>query len=104
MKTRYWGINELQRKTGISQKICDEFLYQQETHTKHYPTKNIFKRERVYINYTDQQWQADLAFMVKYSKENKGYQYILTVIDCFNKYPWGFPLKNKKTRRNSRIF
>ena len=55
-----------------------------------------FKRERVYVHFPDQQWQADLAFLTKYSKENKGYKYFLSVIDCFSKYAWAFPLKNKK--------
>ena len=34
--------------------------------------------------------------MVKYSRENKGHKYILSVIDCFSKFAWAFPLKNKK--------
>jgi transposase InsO family protein len=34
--------------------------------------------------------------MTKYSKENKGFKYFLAVIDCFSKYAWTFPLKNKK--------
>ena len=34
--------------------------------------------------------------MQKYSKVNEGYRYILTVIDCFSKYAWAVPLKNKE--------
>lgn len=34
--------------------------------------------------------------MVKYSRENKSHKYILSVIDCFSKFAWAFPLKNKK--------
>jgi hypothetical protein len=33
--------------------------------------------------------------MREYSKENSGYNYLLTVIDCFSKYAWGKPIKNK---------
>src|SRR5438552_2641405 len=29
------------------------------------------------------------------SKQNKGNRYILTVIDCFSKYAWALPLKDK---------
>jgi hypothetical protein len=95
-KQGFSGINDLQRKTGKSQKEVEEFLHQQDTYTKHHPIKKNFKRERVYVQYPDQQWQADLAFMVKYSRENKGHKYFLSVIDCFSKYAWTFPLKNKK--------
>ena len=31
----------------------------------------------------------------KISKENKGYKFLLTVIDIFSKYGWVKPLKNK---------
>ena len=34
--------------------------------------------------------------MQKFSKDNKGYKYILAVIDIFSKYGWLFPLKSKK--------
>ena len=33
--------------------------------------------------------------MIKYSKQNNNYKYILTVIDFFSKYSWCYPLKNK---------
>ena len=33
--------------------------------------------------------------MIKYSKQNKNYKYILTVIDFFSKYSWCYPLKSK---------
>ena len=35
--------------------------------------------------------------MIKYSKQNKNYKYILTVIDFFSKYSWCYPLKSKKS-------
>jgi hypothetical protein len=33
--------------------------------------------------------------MREFSKENDDYNYLLTVIDCFSKYSWGIPIKNK---------
>src|SRR5699024_3516115 len=43
----------------------------------------------------DQQWQADLVEMIPYSKDNKNYKYLLTVIDCFSKFGWAIPIYNK---------
>ena len=33
--------------------------------------------------------------MREFSDENKGFNYLLTVIDCFSKYAWAIPIKNK---------
>ena len=35
--------------------------------------------------------------MIKYSKQNKNYKYILSVIDFFSKYSWCYPLKTKRS-------
>jgi len=45
-------------------------------------------------------WQADIVEMHPYSRFNKGYHYILTVIDVLSKYAWAVLLKSK--RRNAR--
>ncbi|KAL4092440.1 hypothetical protein QTP88_026941 [Uroleucon formosanum] len=36
--------------------------------------------------------------MIPYSKQNKGYKYILCVIDCFTKFAWAIPLKSKTAK------
>ena len=41
-------------------------------------------------------WAADLADMRALSKENEGFNFLLLVIDIFNKYGWIKPLKDKK--------
>ena len=43
----------------------------------------------------DDVWGADLVEMQEWSKDNKGYRYMLNVIDCFSKYAWSVPLKDK---------
>ena len=48
------------------------------------------------MNEIDDVWAADLVEMQEWSKVNKGYRYILNVIDCFSKYAWSVPLKDKK--------
>ena len=40
-------------------------------------------------------WTADLADVHKYARQNKGYKYILVVLDVFNRYAWAQPLKDK---------
>ena len=43
----------------------------------------------------DETWQADLVEMIPYVTKNKGYKYLLTVIDIFSKYAWAVPIKTK---------
>ena len=61
----------------------------------HKPIKRNFTRGRVIANYIDKIWAADLLEMQQFSKWNKGYKYLLMVIDVFSKYGWIVPLKNK---------
>ena len=41
-------------------------------------------------------WSADLADIQLISKINKGFRFLLCVIDIFSKYAWVVPLKDKK--------
>ena len=63
----------------------------------HKPRKINFERRKVISNNIDHIWGIDLITMIKYSKQNKNYKYILTVIDFFSKYSWCYPLKTKKS-------
>ncbi|XP_020296361.1 uncharacterized protein LOC109861219 [Pseudomyrmex gracilis] len=42
--------------------------------------------------------------MRPYSRVNKGYHYILTVIDVLSKYAWAIPLKSKSRRKVTKAF
>lgn len=61
----------------------------------HKSVRKNFKRRKVIIKGLDETWSADLVDMSAYSKQNKGFHFILTVIDNFSKYAWVVPLKNK---------
>lgn len=63
----------------------------------HTQARRNFMRRRVIIKGLDDLWQADLVEMIEYSKINKGYKYILTIIDTFSKYAWCVPLKTKNS-------
>lgn len=61
----------------------------------HRSARKYFKRRKVVIKEIDETWQADLIDMSTYAKQNKGFHFILTVIDNFSKYGWVVPLRNK---------
>ena len=54
-----------------------------------------FPRRRVFVPEGNNQFETDLLFIRKYSKFNDGVNYLLTVIDDFNKFAWVFPIKQK---------
>ena len=61
----------------------------------HKPARRRYKRRKYDIRGIDETWQADLVEMIPYFKENKGFRYLLTVIDIFSKYAWAMPVKSK---------
>ena len=65
------------------------------SHELHKPKRVNFERRRVISNHIDHIWGIDLITMIKYSKQNNNYKYILTVIDFFSKHSWFYPLKSK---------
>lgn len=54
-----------------------------------------FPRRRVYSPNVDRIWTADLLDIQKYKRQNKGYTFILVVLDIFSRYAWVRPLKKK---------
>ena len=62
----------------------------------HKPIIKKFKKRKVYSSFRDNIWSADLADMQLLSTFNKGFRFLLCVIDIFSKYPWVVPLKDKK--------
>ena len=62
----------------------------------HKPIIKKIKKRKVYAGFKDNIWGADLADMQLISKFNKGFRFLLSVIDIFSKYACVFPLKDKK--------
>ena len=50
----------------------------------------------MYSSFKDNIWGVDLANMQLLSKFNKGFRFLLYVIDIFSKHAWVIPLKDKK--------
>ena len=61
----------------------------------HKPVRKNFQKRCVMVSKIDEIWAADLVEMQKLSRDNKGYKYLITVIDVFSKYGWIQPIKNK---------
>ena len=50
----------------------------------------------MYSSFRDNIWGVDLVDMQLLSKFDKGFRFLLCVIDIFSKYAWVIPSKDKK--------
>ena len=91
-KTFYREVKKLYPKTTLKQ--VREFLKSQNAYTLHKRTRKPKYRRTLVFKPRDL-WQIDLLDMQKYSKENNGFRYICVIIDCFSRFVWVKPLKNK---------
>ena len=64
-------------------------------YTLHKPTRRHFRTLPVLVYAIDDQWVADLIEVGNIAKVNRGYRYLLTVVDVLSKYAWVEPVKAK---------
>ena len=63
------------------------------------PPKKYYPTNRTDVYYIDDIWSLDILDLKDYGPENnRGYRYILVIIDNFSKYGWTTPLKNKNAQ------
>ena len=67
-------------------------------HQKNYATN------KTDVYHIDDIWSLDILDLFDYRPENnRGYRYVLVIIDNFSKFGWTIPLK-KKRYNNKRLF
>ena len=76
-------------------KTTKNWLQKQATYTLHRRTRKRYPTRKYYVNAIDDQWQMDLADMNQLQSQNRGFRYILTVIDILSRYGFARPLKTK---------
>ena len=63
------------------------------------PPKKNFITNKTDVYYIDDIWSLDILDLKDYGSENnRGYRYVLVVIDNFSKFGWTVPIKNKNAQ------
>ena len=78
------GVKKLKDSSSI---LADEL---------HKPVIKKFNKRKVYSQFKDNIWGADLADMQLLNKKNKGIKYLSCAVDLYSKYTFVVPLKDKK--------
>ena len=60
------------------------------------PRKKIYATNKIDVYHIDDIWAFDILDVKDYRPDNnKGYRYVLVIIENFSKFGWTVPLKNK---------
>ena len=70
----------------------------------HKPIRKKFKTRRVFTSGVDGIWALNLVEMQSFSRSNKGFKYILMIVDVISKYGSAVPLKTKTGAEVTRAF
>ena len=98
--------SDLRSIPNYSAKIS-QFLRENINHSVHRRVaKKIFPRRRIITQYPFQIFQGDLIEYPRsdYTYANKGYRFILILIDCFSKMVYAAPVKRKNADYMSEAF
>ena len=89
------GLTRFAKANKITVKRAREVLERDLGYTLHKPRRRRFPTNPVVVFGIDEQWAADLIEVINIAKYNRGYRYLLTVVDVFSKHAWVQPVKNK---------
>ena len=85
----------------MTQKSIKIFI--KELHSK--SPKNNYCTNKTDIYHIDDIWSLDFLDLKNYGPENnRGYRYVLLIIDNFSKFEWTVPLKNKSAQTKEDSF
>ena len=100
----YASVRKLAKASGLSESKVKAWLRGQRTYTLHTMARKTYPTRQYIVHDIDEQWQADLADVGLLAEYNKGYHFILTVIDLFSRYAWARPLKSKHGKEVAAAF
>ena len=89
------SVDNLVRYSKRSKEKVQDFLESQDAYTLHKPIRRKFPRRKTISLGIDRIWQLDLADLSNISRDNDNFNFILTCIDCYSRYAFAVPVKNK---------
>lgn len=95
MRTRALPILTMHGGAGLPEGVSKKEYLTTLAKELHKPVKHKYPTRKVFVNRKDQTWSIDLVDMSTWKEENKGYTFILTIVDVFTRWAAAVPLKSK---------
>jgi hypothetical protein len=92
---KFWKNIKLDNYYKLTFKKVSLWLKSQESYIRHQPRPKVYPHQKILMSSMDEQWDADLLVLDKFSRENSGYKYLAIFIDIFSRYIWVEPMKTK---------
>ena len=83
------------RKTWKDRKVIDEELRKLDAYSLHRPVRRKFQRRKILVNFIGEIFASDLKDISSISQFNRGYTFVLVVVDGFSKKAYTRLLKDK---------
>jgi len=100
----FGGAQKLADASGVSLEQTNNFLRGVDSYTLHKEKRKNFSRNRYVVPRMHHLYEADLCDMQRLKSKNNGVTFLLNCIDCFSKYLWCIPVKNKKAETILKAF
>ncbi|GBO35578.1 hypothetical protein AVEN_36163-1 [Araneus ventricosus] len=100
----FGGVKRLSEASGLKEDRVRKFLSGEDPYSLHFPVRYKFQRRKTIAYGLNELWQSDLVDLQKLSRFNRGYRYIITIIDVMSRYLRAFPIKDKKASTIAKVF
>ncbi|GFT49030.1 chromo domain-containing protein [Trichonephila clavipes] len=95
----FGGVKRLSDASGLKKTRVRKFLSGEDPYTLHFPVRYKFQRRKTIAYGVNELWQSDLVDLQKISRFNRGYRYLLTIIDAMSRYLRAFLSLRSKTKK-----
>jgi len=100
----FGSLKALVAASKLKRSDVEAWLRKQPTFTLHKRKRQHVKPLQPYrVSHQHVQFQADLVDYSKYVKWNRGYKFILMIMDIFSRKAWAFPLKSKRGKEVAEV-
>ena len=92
---KLYKIVKQEGKIKIGRHKIKQWLQDQDSYSLSRNIVHRFRRSRYVVDTIDSLWEMDLAQLDNIQSFNSGFKFLLFVIDCFSKFLWIQPIKDK---------